>query len=196
MTEETVQTETQDENNAAAEAAAPPAQDEALANAQAEIASLKDQLLRQMAETENVRRRLEREKQEASAYAVTSFARDILAVADNLRRALEAVPDAARTDPTFANIITGVEMTEREVFNIFGKYGIAQVEALGQKLDPNKHQAMLEVPTKEAEPGTVVQVLQTGFVIKDRLLRPALVAVAKPADGEPSAPGAQVDTSV
>ncbi|HLU91035.1 MAG TPA: nucleotide exchange factor GrpE, partial [Pedomonas sp.] len=136
--------------------------------------------------------RLEREKQDAGAYAITGFARDILAVADNLRRALEAVPEAARADQTFANIITGVEMTEREVFNIFTKYGIAQVEALGQKLDPNKHQAMLEVPTNEAEPGTVVQVLQTGFVIKDRLLRPALVAVAKAAD---AAPGAQVDTN-
>lgn len=192
MTDENEQTETQDENNAAAEAAAPPAQEDELAAAQAEIASLKDQLLRQMAETENVRRRLEREKQDAGAYAITGFARDILAVADNLRRALEAVPEAARADQTFANIITGVEMTEREVFNIFTKYGIAQVEALGQKLDPNKHQAMLEVPTNEAEPGTVVQVLQTGFVIKDRLLRPALVAVAKAAD---AAPGAQVDTN-
>lgn len=192
MTDENEQTETQDENNAAAEAAAPPAPEDELAAAQAEIASLKDQLLRQMAETENVRRRLEREKQDAGAYAITGFARDILAVADNLRRALEAVPEAARADQTFANIITGVEMTEREVFNIFTKYGIAQVEALGQKLDPNKHQAMLEVPTNEAEPGTVVQVLQTGFVIKDRLLRPALVAVAKAAD---AAPGAQVDTN-
>lgn len=192
MTDENVQTETQDENNAAAEAAAPPAQDDELATAQAEVASLKDQLLRQMAETENVRRRLEREKQDAGAYAMTGFARDILAVADNLRRALEAVPEAARADQTFANIITGVEMTEREVFNIFNKYGIEQVEALGQKLDPNKHQAMLEVPTNDAEPGTVVQVLQTGFVIKDRLLRPALVAVAKAAD---AAPGAQVDTN-
>jgi len=195
MTEETVQTETQDENAAAAEAAAPPAQDEALASAQAEAASLKDQLLRQMAETENVRRRLEREKQEAGAYAVTSFARDILAVADNLRRALDAVPEAARADQAVANVITGIEMTEREVFNIFNKYGIAQVEALGQKLDPNKHQAMLEIPTNDAEPGTVVQVLQTGFVIKDRLLRPALVAVAKPAEGGSAAPGAQVDTN-
>ena len=192
MTEENVQTETQDENNAAAEAAAPPAQEDELAAAQAEIASLKDQLLRQIAETENVRRRLEREKQDAGVYAVTSFARDILAVADNLRRALDAVPEAARADQAVANVITGIEMTEREVFNVFSKYGIAQVEALGQKLDPNKHQAMLEVPTNEAEPGTVVQVLQSGFVIRDRLLRPALVAVAKPIEG---APGSTVDTS-
>ncbi|WP_374940219.1 nucleotide exchange factor GrpE [Pedomonas mirosovicensis] len=152
-------------------------------------------MLRQMAETENVRRRLEREKQEAGAYAVTSFARDILAVADNLRRALDAVPEAARADQAVANVITGIEMTEREVFNVFNKYGIAQVEALGQKLDPNKHQAMLEIPTNDAEPGTVVQVLQTGFVIKDRLLRPALVAVAKPTEGGSAAPGAQVDTN-
>lgn len=192
MTQENVQSETQDENNAAAEAVAPQAQEDELAAAQAEAASLKDQLLRQMAETENVRRRLEREKQDAGAYAVTSFARDILAVADNLRRALDAVPEAARADQAVANVITGIEMTEREVFNIFNKYGIAQVEALGQKLDPNKHQAMLEIPTNDAEPGTVVQVLQTGFVIKDRLLRPALVAVAKAAD---AAPGSSVDTN-
>ena len=192
MTQENVQSETQDETNAAAEAVNPPAQEDELAAAQAEAASLKDQLLRQMAETENVRRRLEREKQDAGAYAVTSFARDILAVADNLRRALDAVPEAARADQAVANVITGIEMTEREVFNVFNKYGIAQVEALGQKLDPNKHQAMLEIPTNEAEPGTVVQVLQTGFVIKDRLLRPALVAVAKPLDG---APGSTVDTN-
>lgn len=192
MTQENVQSETQDENNAAAETDAPPAQDNDLAAAQAEAAALKDQLLRQMAETENVRRRLEREKQDAGTYAVTSFARDILAVADNLRRALDAVPEAARADQAVANVITGIEMTEREVFNVFNKYGIAQIEALGQKLDPNKHQAMLEVPTNEAEPGTVVQVLQTGFVIKDRLLRPALVAVAKAAD---AAPGSAVDTN-
>ncbi|HEY4547375.1 MAG TPA: nucleotide exchange factor GrpE [Pedomonas sp.] len=192
MTQENVQSETQDENNAAAEAVAPQAQEDELAAAQAEAASLKDQLLRQMAETENVRRRLEREKQDAGAYAVTSFARDILAVADNLRRALDAVPEAARADQAVANVITGIEMTEREVFNIFNKYGIAQVEALGQKLDPNKHQAMLEIPTNDAEPGTVVQVLQTGFVIKGRLLRPALVAVAKAAD---AAPGSSVDTN-
>lgn len=191
MTQENVQSETQDETNAAAEAASP-AQEDALAAAQAEAASLKDQLLRQMAETENVRRRLEREKQDAGAYAVTSFARDILAVADNLRRALDAVPEAARADQAVANVITGIEMTEREVFNVFNKYGIAQVEAMGQKLDPNKHQAMLEIPTNEVEPGTVVQVLQTGFVIKDRLLRPALVAVAKAAD---ATPGSSVDTN-
>ena len=192
MTQENTSPETQDETNAAAETVPPQAQEEALAAAQAEVASLKDQLLRQIAETENVRRRLEREKQDAGAYAVTSFARDILAVADNLRRALDAVPEAARADPAVANVITGIEMTEREVFNVFNKYGIAPIEALGQKLDPNKHQAMLEIPTNEVEPGTVVQVLQSGFLIKDRLLRPALVAVAKPLDG---APGSTVDTN-
>ncbi len=192
MTQDNVQSESQDETNAAAEAVNPTAQTEELAAAQAEVASLKDQLLRQIAETENVRRRLEREKQDAGAYAVTSFARDILAVADNLRRALDSVPEAARADPAVANVITGIEMTEREVFNVFNKYGIAPIEALGQKLDPNKHQAMLEIPTNEVEPGTVVQVLQSGFLIKDRLLRPALVAVAKAAD---AAPGSSVDTN-
>lgn len=164
--------------------------DEALAKALAEVADLKDRLLRQAAETENVRRRLEKEKQDASAYALTGFARDLLGVADNLRRALDAVPESARADAGLATVLTGVEMTERELLNVFSKFGIAQIEALGQKLDPNKHQAMMEVPTAEAEPGTVVQVLQAGYVIKDRLLRPAMVGIAKAAG-----PAPRVDTT-
>ncbi|WP_454559083.1 nucleotide exchange factor GrpE [Parapedomonas caeni] len=170
--------------------AAPGDSEDALAKAQAEVADLKDRLLRQAAETENVRRRLEKEKQDASAYALTSFARDLLGVADNLRRALDAVPESARADAGLATVLTGVEMTERELLNVFGKFGIAQIEALGQKLDPNRHQAMMEVPTPDAEPGTVVQVLQAGYVIKDRLLRPAMVGVAKAAG-----PAPRVDTT-
>jgi molecular chaperone GrpE len=155
------------------------APDELLAARDAEIAELKDRLLRAAAETENTRRRLERDKQDASAYAVTGFARDLLGVADNLRRALDAIPADARESESVRPILTGVEMTERELTNVLTRHGIKRVEAVGQKLDPNLHQAMIEVESDDAEPGTVVQELQAGYVIKDRLLRPALVSVAK-----------------
>lgn len=150
-----------------------------LAAKDAEIADLKDKLLRAAAEVENTRRRLERDKQDATAYAVTGFARDLLGVADNLKRALDAIPHDVREDATIKTIVTGVEMTEKELQSIMGRHGIARVESVGQKLDPNKHQAMLEVEHDEHEPGTIVQELQAGYVIKDRLLRPALVSVAK-----------------
>lgn len=142
-----------------------------------EIAELKDRLLRAAAETENTRRRLERDKADTAAYAVTGFARDMLAVADNLRRAVAALP-AEGTHEAIDKVRAGIEATERELLTIFGRHGISRVEAEGQKLDPNRHQAMLEVE-HAAEPGTIVQELQAGYVIKDRLLRPALVAVAK-----------------
>lgn len=175
----------------------PPA-DEQAAQLAAELAELKDRLLRQIAETENMRRRLEREKQDAGAYAISGFARELLGVADNLRRALAAVPESARGDAGVNTVIVGVEMTEKELLGAFGKAGISKIEALGQKLDPNKHQAVAEVPTADAEAGTIVQLLQDGYVIKDRLLRPAMVAVAKAADGAapaPASPGSSVDTS-
>lgn len=146
----------------------------------AEIAELKDRLLRTAAETENVRRRLEREKQDATAYAVTGFARDLLGVVDNLRRALDAIPDDAReNDEAVKTIITGVEMTERELLSTLQRHGVARIEAAGQKLDPNRHQAMVEVEHADAEPGTILHELQPGYMLKDRLLRPALVSVAK-----------------
>ncbi len=139
-----------------------------------EIADLKDRLLRQAAETENTRRRLERDKADTAAYAMTGFARDLLAVADNLRRAVAALPAEG-----FDAVRSGIEATERELLAIFGRHGITKVEAVGQKLDPNRHQAMIEVEHETHEPGTVVDELQAGYVIKDRLLRPALVSVAK-----------------
>ncbi len=135
-------------------------------------------LLYAKAETQNVRRRLETEKQNAQAYAATSFARDILSVKDNLERALGTVGDDLRNDERLKGLITGIEATGREIDSVFARHGIARVEAMGQTLDPNKHQAMLEVPSDEA-PGTIVQELQSGYTIKDRLLRPALVGVAK-----------------
>ncbi len=142
-----------------------------------EIAALKDKAMRAAAELENTRRRLEREKADTAAYAMTGFARDLLAVSDNLRRALDALPTAG-----IEGVQGGIEATERELIAIFGRHGITRIESDGAKLDPNRHQAMLEVPTADAEPGTVVTTLQAGWTIKDRLLRPALVSVAKAAE--------------
>ena len=131
------------------------------------------------AETQNVRRRLEAEKQQASQYAVTSFARDMLAIKDHLDRALAAVSEELRADQTAANFLAGIEATARELEAVFARHGITRVEAKGQALDPHKHQAMIEIPSAEAEPGTIVEEMQSGYMIKDRLLRPALVGVAK-----------------
>ena len=142
-----------------------------------ELADMKDRLLRQAAETENTRRRLERDKADTAAYAMTGFARDLLAVADNLRRAVAALPAEG-----FDGVRAGIEATERELTAIFGRHGISRVETVGQKLDPNRHQAMLEVEHDTHPPGAIVDELQAGYVIKDRLLRPALVSVAKARD--------------
>lgn len=149
---------------------------DALAAKDAEIADLKDRVLRAAAEVENVRRRLEREKQDASAYAVTGFARDLLAVADNLRRAIEV---AQRDGTAESPLLAGVEMTEKELLKAFEKHGIVRIDSVGARLDPHRHQAMLELDHDEAEPGTIVAELQAGYTIKDRLLRPAMVSVAR-----------------
>jgi molecular chaperone GrpE len=169
-----------------------PTLEELLAQREAEAADLKDRLVRALAETENVRRRLEKDKQDASVYAVTSFARDLLAVADNLRRAIDAVPEAARDDEAIKGLVVGVEMTERELQQVFTRFGITKMEALGAKLDPHFHQAMAEIDSAEHPPGHIAQVYQSGYVIKDRLLRPAMVVVAK-APSETPAP--RVDTT-
>ncbi|HEV2078995.1 MAG TPA: nucleotide exchange factor GrpE [Allosphingosinicella sp.] len=144
-----------------------------------ELAEAKQQVLYAQAETQNVRRRLEQEKQNAAAYASTGFARDMLSVKDNLERALAAFPEELRTDEKVKALIAGIEATGRELEAVFQRNGITRVESMGQPLDPNKHQAMIEVPTDDAEPGTVVQEMQAGYMIKDRLLRPALVGVAR-----------------
>ncbi len=145
-----------------------------------ELEEVRQHVLYAQAETQNVRRRLEAEKQNAQAYAATAFARDILSVKDNLERALGTIGDDLRSDDRLKGLITGIEATNREIDSVFGRHGIARVEAMGQPLDPNKHQAMLEVPSDET-PGTIVQELQSGYTIKGRLLRPALVGVAKKA---------------
>jgi molecular chaperone GrpE len=131
------------------------------------------------ADTQNVRRRLEAEKQQAAAYAATGFARDMLAVRDHLARALDHVPDAALADEKTKSFVDGIEATLRELDAVFARNGVTRIEALGQPLDPHKHQAMVELATSEAEPGTIVEEMQTGYMLKDRLLRPALVGVAK-----------------
>ena len=131
------------------------------------------------AETQNVRRRLEAEKQQASAYAVTGFARDMLAVRDHLDRALSHVPEAALEDEKIRSFVDGIQATLRELDAVFSRQGIVRVEALGQELDPHKHQAMIEIATDSSLPGTIVEEMQSGYMLKDRLLRPALVAVAK-----------------
>ncbi len=150
-----------------------------VAELEAEIEVLRDQALRARAEVENVLRRTAREKQDASAYAVSGFARDLLAVSDNLRRALDALPDEARADGKVKAFFDGVEMTERELLNTFERHGIRRIDPKGEKFDHNFHQAMAEVEADGQTPGTVVDVYQAGYVLRDRLLRPAMVTVAK-----------------
>lgn len=148
-----------------------------------EAGKLKDQLLRTLAEMDNLRKRMEREKAEATLYAASNFARDILSLSDNMDRALstaEADHLKEATEPV-KNLVAGVEMTRRELLNVFERHGITRVDPIGEKFDPHFHQAMFEVPTNDAPPGTVVQVMQAGFKIGDRVLRPALVGVAKAA---------------
>jgi molecular chaperone GrpE len=141
---------------------------------------LKDQLLRALAETENVRRRLEQQAEERGRYAVSGFAKDMLSVADNLRRALDNIPaEKLAEDELAKKLAEGVELTERSLIVALERFGIKRVAAMGQKFDPHLHQAMMEVETDQAPPGTVVHEMQAGYTIHDRLLRPALVGVAK-----------------
>ncbi len=147
-----------------------------------QLAAAKQEILYAQAETQNVRRRLEKDAQDARAYAATGFARDILSVSDNLSRALEAIPDEIKDEEKWKGLITGIEATGRELETVFGKHGIKRIASVGLPLDPNQHQAMVEIPTADEEPGTVVQEMQSGYMIKDRLLRPAFVGVAKKPD--------------
>jgi molecular chaperone GrpE len=156
--------------------------EERIAALEAQLAEAKQDVLYARADTQNVRRRLEKDAQDARAYAATGFARDILSVSDNLTRALQAIPEDARNDEAWKGLVVGLEATGRELESVFGKHGISRIAAIGLPLDPNQHQAMIELPSDDAEPGTVVQELQAGYMIKDRLLRPALVAVAKKPD--------------
>ncbi len=145
----------------------------------AELETARQDILYAQAEVQNVRRRMEKEAIDARAYAATNFARDILSVSDNLTRALEAIPAEMREDEKMKPLVTGLEATGRELDSVFGKHGITRIAAMGLPLDPNQHQAMVEIPSADAEPGTVVAEMQAGYMIKDRLLRPAMVGVAK-----------------
>jgi molecular chaperone GrpE len=156
--------------------------DEALALLRSDLETARQDILYAKAETQNVRRRLEKDVADARAYAATGFARDILSVSDNLSRALEAISPELHDDPRWSAVVTGIEATSREIDKAFGLHGITRIAAIGLPLDPNQHQAMLEVPSAEHAPGTVLQELQAGYMIKDRLLRPAMVAVAKKGD--------------
>jgi len=156
--------------------------DGTLAKLGEELAQAKQEVLYARAETQNVRRRLEKDIADSRAYAATGFARDILSVADNLGRALEAIPAELREDDKLKGLVAGIEATAREIDKVFAQHGISRIAAVGLPLDPNQHQAMLEVPAADVEPGTIVQELQPGYMIKDRLLRAAMVAVAKKPD--------------
>ena len=164
------------------EDAADVALEEALASLRGDLENAKQEVLYARAETQNVRRRMEKDVQDARNYAATGFARDILSVADNLGRALQSIPAELREDDKLKGFVAGIEATQRELDKVFTQNGITRIAAKGMPLDPNQHQAMMEIPTDEAEPGTIVQEMQAGYMIKDRLLRPAMVGVAKKPD--------------
>lgn len=161
----------------------------------AEVADLKDKLLRALADTENLRRRSEREREDTMKYAAGKFAGDIVTVADNLRRAIESVPAADASNEMVKTLIAGVEATERELLGIFGRHGIARIEAVGAKFDANLHEALFEIPDPSKPNGTVMQEVSSGWTIHGRLLRAAKVGVSKGGPAQaPAAPGSQVNT--
>jgi len=153
--------------------------DDRLVALEAELADQKDRLLRALAETENVRRRTQREREDASKYAVSGFAKDLLSAADNLRRALESLPESEVRDERTRNLLAGVAATERELLSVFERHGIKRIDPQGERFDHNFHQAIFEAERPDEPSGTIVEVLQPGYVIHDRLLRPAMVGVAK-----------------
>jgi molecular chaperone GrpE len=177
-------------DEAAMQPDAAPAAPKASTSLDRELADYKDRLLRTLADMENMRKRTEREVADARIYGISAFARDILGVADNMHRAMQALDDElrAKADDTMKALLDGVELTERELINVLEKHGVKKIEPLNQKFDPNRHQAMFEVEDASVPSGTVVQVMQAGYLIGERVLRPALVAVSK--GGGKSAPAA------
>jgi molecular chaperone GrpE len=166
---------------------------ELLATGSRENAELKDKLLRALAEMENLRRRTEREVSDARFYGIAGFARDVLGIADNMHRALDAAGQELRgtADPGVKTLLEGLELTDRELLKVLEKNGVKKFEPHGQKFDPNLHQAMYEVPDASVPAGSVVQVIQPGYMIGERMLRPALVAVAKGGAKTPAADAPQ-----
>jgi molecular chaperone GrpE len=158
------------------------------AELEVELAEYKDRLLRALAETENVRRRAQREREDASKYAIAGFAKDLLSAADNLGRALESLPEAQAKDERTRSLIAGVAATERELLGVFERRGIKRIDPKGECFDHNLHQAIFETERPDQPNGSVVEVLQPGYVLHDRLLRPAMVGVAK-GGPKPSEPG-------
>jgi len=182
MTDDTKRTDQASAPNpdGAAPAQEPAAGDETIAALKSEIADLKDRLLRTHAEMDNIRKRSEREKADTLKYAVSRFAQDMLTVGDNVQRAIAAVPpQAAEQDPALRSFLDGVTMTERELVNIFERHGIKRMNPQGEAFNPHHHQAVMEMPNPDVANGTVIQVLQAGYMIEDRVLRPAMVVVAK-----------------
>lgn len=155
------------------------AEHDLVADLQRQLEEANSKALYAAAEIQNVRRRLETEKQQAANYATTQFARDMLAIKDHLERALDAVSEELRADKVASSFLAGMESTARELEAVFNRHGITRIAAMGEQLDPHRHQAMMEIPSDEAEPGTIVQEMQPGYMLKDRLLRPALVGVAR-----------------
>ena len=172
----------------AAGSAAPEA-DERLVALEAELADTKDRLLRALAETENTRRRAQREREDTLRYAIAGFARDLLSSADNLRRALDSLPEAEAGDARTRGLVSGVAATERELLAAFERHGIRRIDPRGERFDHNYHQAVFEAENTGQPGGTVVEVLQPGYVLHDRLLRPAMVGVARESP-KPTPPGA------
>jgi molecular chaperone GrpE len=191
-------TETGEAATAAPQAAAP-AQDAAAESAktiqeivaalQAEVADLKDKWLRAHAEVENIRKRAEREKEEAAKYSIAKLARDIVHVGDNFQRAIDAVPaGAAEKDPALKSFLEGVTMTERELLNALDRHGIKRVQPMNEPFNPHLHQAVAQVPRPDVPAGTIVEVYQAGYMIEERVLRPAMVGVAQGGPKPPPAP--------
>ena len=164
-----------------------------IAALEAELAEQKDRLLRALAETENVRRRAQREREDASKYAVAGFAKDLLSVADNLRRAIESLPEPEVRDERTRSLLEGVAATERELLGVFERHGVKRIDPEGERFDHNFHQAIFEAERLGKPGGTVIEVLQPGYVLHDRLLRPAMVGVAKETPG-PGQPVQSADT--
>ena len=160
--------------------------DDRLTELEVELAEQKDRLLRALAETENVRRRAQREREDASKYAVTGFAKDLLSAADNLRRALDSLPEAEVKDERTRSLLAGVAATERELLSVFERHGIRRIDPKGEPFDHNFHQAIFEAERTDQPSGTIVEVLQPGYVLHDRLLRPAMVGVAKGGGPKPA----------
>jgi len=182
--------EEQSQNDGALEAAT-----QRIEELEKQLAAMKDQALRALAEAENTRKRSERDRQDTAKFAVSSFAKDLLTVADNLRRALSAItPEQQANSPELKNIYTGVEATERELLGLFERNGIKKIEPLGTKFDANLHEVLFEMEAPDKPPGIVMQVIEPGYTIHERLLRPARVGVSK--GGDEMQPGSTVDKQV